>query len=158
MLSAIGEQALLDSVRTGKALVKFISSNDVGTTGSHQYGFYLPIAAWRIYSPNLPENGVNNHHDVQVEWPDGIITNSRVYWYGNRTRSEYRLTRFGRNFPWIRWNSDENVGDLLVIVPHSIDQFSAYVLNQDDDIEELLAGLGIELTDTWGLTFAHHRH
>ncbi|MDY6873920.1 MAG: type II restriction endonuclease [Chloroflexota bacterium] len=150
MLSPEGERALFDALSTGRALVKFISANDVGTTGSHQYGFYLPKAAWQLYSPYSPDEGENYRHDVQITWPDGLITSSRVYWYGRESRSEYRLTRFGHGFPWIQWNRDDNVGDLLVIIPHTIEQFSAYILSHDEDIEELLAGLGIEITDTWG--------
>lgn len=150
MLSIDGEMALRDSLETGKAIVKFISANDVGLTGSHQYGFYLPKAAWQLFTPHAPVTGENNQHDVEILWPDGLITRSRVSWYGVRTRSEYRLTRFGNNFPWIAWNSSDNVGDLLIIVPHSIDQFSAYILHLEEDIDEILAGLGIEITDTWG--------
>lgn len=150
MLSPNGERALLDALAAGKALAKFISPNDVGLTGGHQYGFYLPKKVWEAFSPNPPVDGQNSHHEVAVTWPDGLLTNSRVYWYGNETRSEYRLTRFGRDFPWISWNTSDNVGDLLVIIPHSVDRFSAYILDLEEDIDEFLAGLGIEITDTWG--------
>ena len=37
-----------------------------------------------------------------------------------------------------------------MLVLHSLDQFSAYILDLEADIEGLLAGLGIEITDTWG--------
>lgn len=150
MLSPIGDRALLDALGAGRALIKFISANDVGITGGHQCGFYLPKAVWQAFTPHEPLDGRNDIHDVQIMWPDGLITDSRVHWYGNRTRSEYRLTCFGRGFPWISWNSSENVGDLLVLVLHSLDQFSAYILDLEEDIESLLAGLGIEITDTWG--------
>lgn len=150
MLSPNGDRALLDALSAGRALVKFISPNDVGITGGHQYGFYLPKAVWQAYSPHEPVDGHNAIHNVQVTWPDGLTTNSCVHWYGAGTRSEYRLTRFGRDFPWVSWNSSENVGDLLVLVLHSVDQFSAYILDLEADIEGLLAGLGIEITDTWG--------
>jgi len=150
MLSPIGDRALLDALSAGRAIVKFISPNDVGITGSHQSGFYLPKAVWRVFSPHEPLDGRNDVHDVDITWPDGYITNSRVHWYGKGTRSEYRLTCFGHNFPWISWKSSENVGDLLVLVLHSLDQFSAYILDLEADIEGLLAGLGIEITDTWG--------
>ena len=48
-----------------------------------------------------PEKGVLAKHPVRVEWQDGRITKSVVTWYGKLTRSEYRLTRFGRDFPFL---------------------------------------------------------
>lgn len=41
------------------------------------------------------------------------------------------------------------MGDLLVIVPESHEQFRGYVLDLDDDIEEVVAALGVELLGTW---------
>ncbi len=69
----------------------------------------------RMYAAFGPEKGRNDEAEVTVHWQeDQLITNSRVKWYGKGTRSEYRLTRFGKGFPFL---TPESVGDLLVLIP-----------------------------------------
>ena len=92
--------------------------------------------------------GENKDHPVEVLWPEGRLTASVVKWYGQGTRSEYRLTRFGKDFPW---RTVDNLGSLLVLIPKSLDHFIAYVLDLDEDIEEFQAALGIEVIDSWVL-------
>ena len=142
------ERAIEDALSHGHALLKFISPNDVGLTGSHQRGYYLPKAVWTYFSPNPPEKGKNSEHFVTILWQDGHETHSRVIWYGKRTRSEYRLTRFGKDFPFL---ISDNVGNLLVLIRTGDATFYAYVLDSDADIEELKAALGVELIGSWAL-------
>src|SRR5688572_3570396 len=136
MPSAICERAIEEVRSHGNAILKFISPNDVGITGSHQCGFYLPKSVWQMFSPHPPAKGQNRENEVEVVWPDGRKTASRVKWYGTGTRSEYRLTRFGKDFPWL---AADTVGDLLILIPKSHGQFIAYVLDVDEDIEEVQA-------------------
>jgi len=119
----------------------------VGLTGSHQCGFYLPKAAWQIFAPFPPEGG-NQKSWPKVLWQDGRETESCVTWYGNKTRREYRLTRFGPDFPFL---TADSVGSLLVLIPKNLDEFLAYVLDYDEDIEEIQSSLGVEVVDTWGI-------
>ncbi len=142
------EFAISDALKTGKALCKFISRNDVGATGGHQCGFYLPKAAWRMFAQNGPIKGSNHKSAVKIQWPHGIVTNSVVTWYGVSTRSEYRLTCFGKAFPWL---SEHFVGSLLVLIPVSFSEFKAYVFETEADIELLKTALGIETLGEWGL-------
>jgi len=44
MTSPFAERAIAEALRYGKAILKFISPNDVGLTGGHQCGYYLPKA------------------------------------------------------------------------------------------------------------------
>src|SRR5215471_10654967 len=118
------EAAVADALAAGKALCKIISRNDVGATGGHQCGFYLPKSAWHMFTPQPPEKGVNHKSKVSIQWPEGITTDSVVDWYGKGTRSEYRLTRFGRQFPWL---NEEYVGSLLVLVPVTLNAFKAHI-------------------------------
>lgn len=148
MLSPTGERAVADALTVGKALLKFISPNDAGLTGSHQCGFYLPLGAWEMFTPQQPEDGVNHKHLVNILWQDGRTTESAVTWYGKKTRHEYRLTRFGREFPFL--NAD-SVGNLLVLIPTSLTEFRAYVLDLEADIDDIQASLGVEVIDTWGV-------
>ena len=69
-------------------------------------------------------------------------------WYGDKTRREYRLTRFGKDFPFL---NEDVVGDLLVLIAKSRDEFLAYVLDYDEDIEEIQTALGVEAFETWGV-------
>jgi hypothetical protein len=146
--SVLCELAIDKALHYGNALLKFISSNDAGVTGAHQYGFYLPKAAWPMYSPYPPEKGENKQTEVEVIWQDDRVTHSRVKWYGAKTRSEYRLTRFGKDFPY--FNPDA-VGDLLVIVPENHERFFGFVLDLDEDVEEIQAALGLQGFDEWSI-------
>lgn len=148
MPSPIGERAISDALSTGRALLKFISANDAGATGAHQAGFYLPKPVWEMYAPFGPVPGRLDKHGVNITWPDGVVRESVVTWYGQKTRSEYRLTRFGRGFPFL---TPDSVGSLLVLIPEQRDRFTAYVLDLEDDIEEFLAALGVQIVDTWGV-------
>lgn len=149
MPSPAAERAVADAQRVGRAVLKFISPNDVGLTGSHQLGYYLPKPVWKTFTPFPPERGRNDDHPVEAIWPDGRSTNSKVKWYG-RAKSEYRLTGFNRerNFPFI---SHDCVGSLLVLVPERIDRFFMHVLDLEDDIEDVQAGLGVEAVGGWAL-------
>lgn len=142
MMSQICQSAVEDAARHGKAVLKFISANDVGSTGSHQCGYYLPKEVWYLFAPTKPLKGQNYKHSVNVTWPDGHVTRSTVSWYGEGTRSEFRLTRFGIGFPY---RTPDNLGDLLVLIPKNIAEFNAYVLDTDEDIAECQAALGVEI-------------
>jgi len=134
--------AVEDAMKAGKALLKFISRKDVGETGNHQHGYYLPKHSWRIFTDIPPEKGTTCTKDVRITWGNGQQTESSLKWYGTGTRSEYRLTKFGRGFAYI---DRDHVGGLLVVIPHDFSHFSAYVFNQEGDIEDVQAFLGTEV-------------
>lgn len=147
MISPETEEAIAEVRIYKKALFKYITPNDVGITGGHQSGFHLPIRAWQLYTPHKPQKHVNLDTFVKIKWQDSTTTHSRITWYGTGTRSEYRLTRFGRKFPFLQ---PDNVGNLLILIPKSLEEFSAFVLCREDDIEEFQAALGIEAFESWG--------
>lgn len=151
MSSFAAERAVEDARKYGKALLKFISANDVGLTGGHQCGFYLPKAAWELFSRHAPTKGRKDKSEVEVLWQDGLVTNSVVTWYGEKTRSEYRLTSFGRGFPWL---DHDLVGALFVLIPKSLHEFIAYVIDHDDDIEDVQAGLDVNVVERWAIYLA----
>lgn len=149
MASPICGLAIDEALRAGNALLKFISPNDAGITGAHQCGFYLPKPVWGMYANFGPMKGRNDEAQIEIRWQgDQFVTDSRVKWYGNRTRSEYRLTRFGKGFPFL---TPESVGDMLVLIPESHHKFKAYVLDNDEDIEDIQVALGVEITGLWGV-------
>lgn len=152
VISHVCERAVQSALTSGKALLKFLSPNDTGVTTTHQAGFYLPKPVYHLFSPHPPIQGINAEEEVEVVWHDGTVTESRVKWYGKgetqNPRREYRLTRFGRNFPF---RNPDVVGDLLVLVPKDHWHFEAFVLDRDDDIEEIQAALGVEPFERWGI-------
>jgi type II restriction enzyme len=140
------ERAIAEAVKAGNAILKFVSPNDAGLTGGHQCGYYLPKSVWKMFTSHPPKKGTNAETAVSVVWQDGRVTDSRVKWYGKGTRSEYRLTRFGRDFPYL---TADSVGNLLVLIPQSHRRFSAFVLDLESDIEEVEAALGVQITANW---------
>lgn len=82
----------------------------------------------------------------------GRPTDSRIIWYG-KAKQEYRITRFGDDFPWL---TADAVGSLFILIPVSLEEFRGYVLESEEDMEEFQAALGIELLGgdrrkTWGV-------
>ena len=148
MASHVAERAVESALASGNALLKFLSPNDAGITGTHQEGFYLPKGAWPMFTPHPPQKGVNAEEEVEILWHDGSRTMSRIKWYGKDTRSEYRLTRFGKDSP--HHNADV-VGDLWILVPKDHWHFESFLLDRDDDIADVLAALGVEPFDRWGV-------
>lgn len=103
----------INSVQNSKtAFCKFISANDAGKTGGHQEGFYIPKNSLPLMFDERGIKGQNKDRLVTIKWQGDFETNSRFIYYGQGTRNEYRLTRFGRNFPFL---TDDNVGDLLIL-------------------------------------------
>lgn len=148
MPSDLVERAVIDAVTHDNALLKFISPNDTGATGSHQCGYYLPKNAWTAFTPHPPVRGHNAEHRVRIVWHDDRETESRIKWYGTGTRREYRLTRLGRNFPFL---TPDNIGNLLVLIRTGETSFRGYVFDRPEEIEDIQAALGLELNDGWGL-------
>src|SRR4051794_23610622 len=107
--------AIEGAPNTGNGILKNISPNDVGLTQNHQAGYYLPKPIWEKFTNMPPEKGKNDDRDVRVIWQNGLPTDSKIKWYG-AAKSEYRLTTFGKDFPY---RTHDNVGDLLVIVVHA---------------------------------------
>ena len=148
MQSPFCDRAIENANLYGNALLKFISPNDVGLTGGHQYGFYLPKSVYEMFTPQPPQKGVVTKHEIKIEWQDDIVTDSVITWYGAKTRSEYRLTKFGRGFPYL---THDMVGDLLVLIRKNETEFLSYILDLEDDIKEIQAALGVEVIDSWGV-------
>ena len=134
------------SVRQSKAAwCRFITGNDTGTTGSHQAGFYVPKCASELLFDEPGQKGENKEKTVQIKWQDDFTTKSCMKYYGQGTRNEYRITRFGRNFPFLQ---DDNVGDLLIIAKFTEEDYVGYVLSSDEDIDEFFATFNLPPDET----------
>jgi len=130
------------------AFSKFITANDTGSTGGHQSGFHIHKHAWSLFFDSPGEKGKNKDVFVKIKWQNDFETESRFIYYGVGTRNEYRLTRFGRRFPFL---SEDNVGNLLVIAKKESEFYEAFILSSDEDIESFFNAFGISPTETNGI-------
>ncbi|HEY5569982.1 MAG TPA: type II restriction endonuclease [Bacteroidales bacterium] len=145
-MNQITEQAISSVCSSQTAFCKFISANDAGTTGAHQSGFYIPKNSWLLMFNEPCEKGSNKDRYVKIKWQDDFVTESRFIYYGTASRNEYRLTRFGKGFPFLE---DDNVGDLMILSHIEGDYYEGFVLQSDEDIEDFFAAFNIssELTN-----------
>jgi len=151
MASPNCEAAIGTATGTGNALLKFVSANDVNATGAHQWGFYLPKedGVWQMFTRHPPLKDSLEKELVTIAWQlEEYTTESAITWYGKKTRSEYRLTRFGRGFPYL---TRDSVGDLLVLIPIAPGRFRAFLVDLEEDIEELQAALGVQIGKSWAI-------
>lgn len=140
-----GDSLTLEAVsavaRGEAAFCKFMSANDSGESGAHQVGFLISISARSMFFTD--EEMRNNpilKKNVKVSWQNGdFVTDSVFTWYASKR--ELRLTRFGRNFPFM---NPQYTGALFVLVRHNPEDYSAYILNTEEEMELFL--------DTFGLT------
>lgn len=144
-MSEILEKAI-DACRTHSlAFCKFVSANDVGATGTHQAGIYIPKNSYDILFDIPGLKGENKDKYVTIKWQDDFETDSRFIWYGRGTRSEYRITRFGKGFPFL---SDQYLGDLFVLVKVNLDFYLGFIISGDEQIEGFLSAFSMSPADT----------
>lgn len=145
-MNSILNKTIVNVQNAKHAFCRFITANDTGKNGSHQAGFYIPKCAAHLLFETLGKKGENKDKLVKICWQDDFTTDSRFIYYGQGTRNEYRITRFGKNFPFFEEN---NVGDLLVISQQNDDYYKAYVLQTDQDIDDFFAyfNLSPEMTN-----------
>lgn len=56
------------------AFCKFISANDVGATGTHQAGLYIPKNSYQILFDSAGNKGANKERFVKIKWQDSFET------------------------------------------------------------------------------------
>ena len=135
-MSEILTSAIRSVQQSKAAWCRFITGNDTGTTGSHQAGFYIPKCASALLFDKPGQKGEFKEKIVKVKWQDDFTTESCMKYYGQKTRNEYRITRFGQGFPFLQ---DDNVGDLLILAKFTEEDYAGYVLSSDEDIDEFFA-------------------
>lgn len=127
------------------AFCKFLSANDTGETGGHQAGIYMAKPAVPILFDRLFEKGSNQEKWVKIKWQDDFETDSRFIYYGRGTRNEYRITNFGRGFPFLR---HDYTGSLFVLVKLSEEYYRGYILSSEEEIEQFLGRFNLSPTET----------
>ena len=142
------ENILLKAVQSVQqselAYCKFLSANDTKATGGHQSGYLVSKSIWSMFLPSEPEKGENVKVDITIKWQSDFETDSTFTYYGAK-KNEFRLTNFGRNFPF---REEDNVGDLFILSRVKENYFEAFILNHDDDIEDFFSAFGISSNET----------
>lgn len=128
-----------------KVFCKFLSANDTGRTGGHQAGIYISKPSVPILFDEPGKKGQNKEKWVKVKWHNDFETDTRFIYYGQSTRNEYRITNFGRGFPFLK---PEYTGALFVFVQNSSEDYQGFVLNTEDEINQFLDAFGISPTET----------
>lgn len=135
-----------------KVFCKFLSANDTGLTGGHQAGIYISKPSISILFDEPGIKGENKEKWVKIHWMDSTKTTSRFIYYGKGTRNEYRITNFGRGFPYL---SPDYTGALFVFVQNTLEEYQAFVLNTEDEINHFLDAFSLSATETNRLVDVH---
>lgn len=141
----IAIQATRSVLSAHKAFCKFLSANDTGSTGGHQAGIYISKPAVPILFDEPGIKGLNKERWANITWFDGTETRSRFIYYGQGTRNEYRVTNFGKGFPYLR---PDYTGALFVFTQQNDEEYSGFILNSDDEINQFLDAFGLSPADT----------
>ncbi|MEL7655316.1 MAG: type II restriction endonuclease [Bacillota bacterium] len=136
----------VEAVQTSdSSFFKFVTANDSGETGGHQRGFHIPKSAAPVLFNREFSKGEFYEEDIQIIWEDGFVTDSSIKYYGEKTRDEYRLTRFGREFDF---RERIATGDVLVISRVEYGVFKAFVLKTEEEIENFVNTFGLSPIDS----------
>lgn len=136
-------QAIQSVLNSQQAYCKFLSANDSGATGGHQSGILISKTAKEMMFAQELENENILKRTVEIQWQNDICTQSSFTYYSSK--NELRITKFGRNFPFL---NPEQTGALFVFTRQDTDQYTAFFLETEDDIEQFLSAFGIGPTET----------
>ena len=143
MLTDNVSAAIQSVLSSQQAYCKFLSANDSGATGGHQSGILISMTAKdMLFTQNLDNENILKR-TVMIQWQNGSQTESVFTYY--RSKKELRITKFGRDFPYL---NSEQTGDLFVFTRQDFDHYSAFFLENEEDIEQFLIAFDISTTET----------
>ena len=144
MAAGYAEQAINSVFDSEKGFCKFLTANDTGATGGHQFGILISKSAAEMMF-NKQELGQTTilKRTVKIRWQEDFETESCFTYY--ESKNELRITRFGRGFPFLK---PEQAGALFVFTKQTNTDYSGYFLETDEEIEEFLDTFGISPTET----------
>lgn len=141
----IASKVIADTANSERIFCKFLSANDTGETGGHQSGIYIPKNSVPLIFDTLGIKGQNKEEFNKIKWQDDFETDAHFKYYGQGTRNEYRITGFGRNFPFLK---PDYTGSLVVILKQKDLSYKGYVIETEEEIEYFLDYFGITPTET----------
>lgn len=138
------QKAILSVQKSKAAYCKYLSANDTKATGGHQSGYLVGKSAWPMFLKESPGRGENLKAEITIKWQDDFETSSTFTYYG-ASKNEFRLTNFGKKFPF---REEDNVGDLFILSKIDESYFEAFILSHDEDIEGFFVAFNISSNDT----------
>lgn len=141
-MSLNANNAINATIYGKKTFVKFLSANDTRVQ-SHQSGIYMHKNACPIlFDCSSIQERENRDRFVEISWYYELCvrTTSRFIYYG-KEKNEYRITRipsFGAEY----------IGALFVLVQRSLNEYEAFILNTEDEIEQYLDAFGLSPSET----------
>ncbi|MBR3431340.1 MAG: restriction endonuclease [Clostridia bacterium] len=141
----MADAAVWSVANSRRAYCKFLSANDTGVTGGHQAGILVSKTSSSILFDTPGVKGINKDREIIVRWQNDFTTTSRFIYYGQKTRNEYRMTRFGKGFPFLQ---PEYTGALFILAEMDDDDYDAFVLDNEEEIEQFLDSCGISPAET----------
>lgn len=132
--------------RSTNTYIKFLSANDTGLTGGHQSGVLLSKKTCPMIFGELPKEHIAKRENIRIVWQDDVKTDSTFTWY--ESKGELRLTCLGRGFPYLK---PEETGALFVFSQLTNDEYSAYILVSEAEIEDYLTAFNLGPQDAGGM-------
>lgn len=124
------------------AYCHYITPNDVGATGGHQCGFTFAKKCYKAFFDEPGQKGSNKDRQIEIKWQKDFCTASRAIYYGVGTRDEYRITRYGRDFEFLK---EDYIGSLQIITVAPSGEINGYVLSNQDNIESFIASFNLDI-------------
>lgn len=136
-------QAIQSVLTSQQAYCKFLSANDSGATGGHQSGVLISKSAKdMIFAQDLDGESILKR-TVEIKWQNDFLTQSSFTYYSSK--NELRITKFGRNFPFL---TPTQTGALFVLTKQDTSQYSAFLLESEEEMEQFLDAFSIAPTET----------
>lgn len=143
MMESYAIQAIQSVLNSQQAYCKFLSANDAGATGAHQKGILISKSACEMmFAQDLEQENILKR-TVEINWQNDFQTESVFTYYSSK--NELRITKFGRMFPFLR---PEQTGALFVLTKQADQNYSAFFLDTEDEIDQFLSAFGLAATET----------
>lgn len=137
------DKAINSVINSRAAYCKFLSANDSGETGGHQAGVLISKKAVSMLFDDSEQLSGIVKRTVRIKWQDNYETNSAFTYYSSK--NELRVTKFGRDFEYI---DKESTGALFVLTEQDRENYSAFLLNTEDEINRFLENFNISAAET----------
>ncbi len=138
-------KAILAACNSNQAYFKFLTLRETELADESLPEISVSKQAYPILFDTPGIKGKNKDRKAKITWHDGSETEACFIYYGEGTRDEYKITNFGRNFPYLQ---PEYIGALFVLAKSESGDYLGFVLNTEEDIEEFVAALLICPTAT----------
>lgn len=151
MMSELPELSIKSCLSSETSFCKFIAPNDTKSTGSHQNGILIPLNAYYILFDSHGKRSNTEERKVTIKWQDEFETKTKFKYYGSK--NEYRITsfrkdyrtKFGKSFSLL---TDESVGSLFILAKKDKENYEAFLLNTEEEIETFLIYFGLSPAET----------